>query len=192
MGWMPSSFSFGSQGPKRSSDGGFEAPGRDQRAHCWEARDEYFRCLDRHDIVDAIKNHKEAAANCEKESQSFEQDCATSWVSLLPTYASCIHINFLFVDVCLLTSDLGEIFQTASSCRCKERGHDPAIRSGRCKTPRCGDRSEEEGKCLTQYPSSNPVPLTSCWVFVVAIGTRLQQRSNTHFCSTILLHARLD
>ena len=94
MGWLPFSSSSSSQGPKASSDGAFEAPGRDQRAHCWEARDEYFRCLDRHDITNAIQDHKQAANSCGKESQKFEQNCATSWVSLLLTHTLSI-INFL-------------------------------------------------------------------------------------------------
>ena len=84
MGWLPFSLGSGSQGPTPSSDGAFEAPGRDQRAHCWEARDEYFRCLDRHNITNAIQDHRQAAQNCGKESQPFEQNCATSWVSTSP------------------------------------------------------------------------------------------------------------
>ncbi|KAL9085983.1 MAG: hypothetical protein Q9165_007345 [Trypethelium subeluteriae] len=80
MGWLPFSGGSSNQGPKPSSDGAFEAPGRDQRAHCWEARDEYFRCLDRHDIIDSIQDGKKAAAACGRETLAFEQNCATSWV----------------------------------------------------------------------------------------------------------------
>lgn len=66
--------------PKISSDGAPIAPDRTQRAHCWEARDAYFRCLDKHEIVDSIKEKDKAAKACAAEAKGFEANCASSWV----------------------------------------------------------------------------------------------------------------
>ncbi|KAB2570385.1 Cytochrome c oxidase assembly factor 6 [Lasiodiplodia hormozganensis] len=77
MGWFSSSTPAG---PKPSSDGAFEAPDRSSRAQCWEARDAFFQCLDRHDIIDSVTNKDEAAAHCGREDKAFAQNCASSWV----------------------------------------------------------------------------------------------------------------
>ena len=69
------------QSPKPSADGAFQAPNRHERAHCWEARDAFFKCLDHNGIIDSIKDHSLAGDTCGKEGQAFERDCASSWVS---------------------------------------------------------------------------------------------------------------
>ncbi|KAF4543043.1 Cytochrome c oxidase subunit VIb [Lasiodiplodia theobromae] len=84
MGWFSSSTPAG---PKPSSDGAFEAPDRSSRAQCWEARDAFFQCLDRHDIIDSVTNKDEAAAHCGREDKAFAQNCASSWVSRYPAGA---------------------------------------------------------------------------------------------------------
>lgn len=66
--------------PKISSDGAPIAPDRTQRAKCWEARDGYFRCLDKNNIVDSITEHDKAEKGCAKEGREFEGNCASSWV----------------------------------------------------------------------------------------------------------------
>lgn len=66
--------------PKPSNDGGFIAPDRDARAHCWEARDAFFACLDRNSIIDSIKQDEKARAVCGPEHVQFEKNCAASWV----------------------------------------------------------------------------------------------------------------
>jgi len=66
--------------PKASTDGAFQAPNRTERAHCWEARDAFFKCLDHNSIIDSIKEHGLAGERCGRESQAFEKDCASSWV----------------------------------------------------------------------------------------------------------------
>ncbi|OCK99506.1 uncharacterized protein K441DRAFT_627875 [Cenococcum geophilum 1.58] len=79
MGW----FSSGSPKPatpKPSSDGAFEAPSRSDRALCWEARDAFFECLDRNDILDSIKDRDAAEKACGKLDQEFQRNCAGSWV----------------------------------------------------------------------------------------------------------------
>jgi cytochrome c oxidase assembly factor 6 len=79
MSWVP--WGSGQQGPKPSSDGGFIAPDRSERAKCWEARDKYYTCLDKADIIDPIANAKVVAKHCPNEEKTFEQNCAQSWVS---------------------------------------------------------------------------------------------------------------
>jgi len=84
MGWLPS---WGSSGDPRKAtasnatpDEGYEAPGRLSRAKCWDSRDAFNQCLDRNNILDAIKDKDAADRACGKESENFEQNCASSWV----------------------------------------------------------------------------------------------------------------
>ena len=56
------------------------APGRTQRARCWEARDAFFSCLDANNIIDSIKEAKKASANCRTQELAFEKECTGSWV----------------------------------------------------------------------------------------------------------------
>ncbi|KAJ9145470.1 hypothetical protein NKR23_g5397 [Pleurostoma richardsiae] len=60
---------------------GARAPDRTERKRCWESRDAYFSCLDKSDILDAIKDEKAAAKACKNESTAFERDCAAEWVT---------------------------------------------------------------------------------------------------------------
>lgn len=60
---------------------GAVAPSRTERKRCWESRDGYFACLDRHGILDAVKDDRAAARSCGGEGAAFERDCATEWVS---------------------------------------------------------------------------------------------------------------
>lgn len=60
---------------------GAVAPTRTERKKCWESRDAYFACLDRNNILDAVKDDKAAAKNCGGESAVFERDCASEWVT---------------------------------------------------------------------------------------------------------------
>lgn len=59
---------------------GAVAPSRTERRKCWESRDAYFACLDRNNILDAVKDDKAAARQCGGESTVFEKDCAAEWV----------------------------------------------------------------------------------------------------------------
>lgn len=67
--------------PKTSSDGGFIAPDRTERAQCWEGRDAFFACLDRASIVDSVKEDAKARQACPKELAAFESACKDSWVT---------------------------------------------------------------------------------------------------------------
>ncbi|KAI9738219.1 MAG: hypothetical protein M1834_008717 [Cirrosporium novae-zelandiae] len=69
------------EAPKATHDGAYIAPDRSKRAHCWEARDIYFGCLTKNNIIDSIKEKDNADRLCSKESQQFDKDCATSWVT---------------------------------------------------------------------------------------------------------------
>lgn len=78
------------KGAKPTGDGAYEAPGRLSRAQCWDARDGFNQCLDRNNILDAIKDKDAADKACGQESQNFEKNCASSWVSVTScvSYAS--------------------------------------------------------------------------------------------------------
>ncbi|KAL7271399.1 hypothetical protein RUND412_005850 [Rhizina undulata] len=56
------------------------APNRSQRALCWEARDNFFKCLDQNEIVDSIKEAKAAREKCGNQEAVFEKECVGSWV----------------------------------------------------------------------------------------------------------------
>jgi cytochrome c oxidase assembly factor 6 len=96
MGWFPffssgsgsgssSSSSSSSSSPsstnsqKTSSDGGRVAPDRSSREQCYHARDVFFECLDRGDILDAIKHDGEARRKCAREVVEFETACSKAW-----------------------------------------------------------------------------------------------------------------
>lgn len=66
--------------PKIAADGAPIAPDRSQRSQCWEARDAYFKCLDKNEIIDSITENDKAEKSCGKEAKGFEKNCATSWV----------------------------------------------------------------------------------------------------------------
>lgn len=76
MSWLP----WSSGDSAKASDGGRIAPDRSSRARCWEGRDRFFACLDQHDILDAIKDDKEARQKCAKEIAEFEAACSQTWV----------------------------------------------------------------------------------------------------------------
>lgn len=69
MGWFSS---------KSTEDNA--APTRENRARCWETRDAYFACLD---AANVIKAGEEGKA-CVKEKGKYEENCAKSWVRLVP------------------------------------------------------------------------------------------------------------
>lgn len=80
MGWLWGSADDATSS-KTSKDGAYVAPDRTKRVMCWDSRDDYFQCLNRNNILDALKEHDAAAKACSKETQAFEQNCASSWVS---------------------------------------------------------------------------------------------------------------
>jgi cytochrome c oxidase assembly factor 6 len=61
---------------------GAVAPDRSERKRCWEARDGFYQCLDKHNVIDATRGEGKAIATkeCANENKKFEQDCAAAWV----------------------------------------------------------------------------------------------------------------
>lgn len=55
---------------------------RSSRKQCWEARDEYFQCLDKIGVVNALdpKQQPTVEKHCSKQDQRFDDNCATSWI----------------------------------------------------------------------------------------------------------------
>ncbi|KAJ4330592.1 hypothetical protein N0V87_009853 [Didymella glomerata] len=86
MSWLPwSSSSSGdsSSGVKKTPGGAFESPSRTNRKKCYEARDSFFECLDKNNILDSIntKSGREKAETfCGSVDKEFEKNCAHSWV----------------------------------------------------------------------------------------------------------------
>ncbi|KAI4120687.1 MAG: hypothetical protein LQ338_006839 [Usnochroma carphineum] len=66
--------------PKPTSDGAFIAPDRSARDRCYEARDAFFACLDRANIVDSIKEADKAEQECGGLEKGMGRECAASWV----------------------------------------------------------------------------------------------------------------
>ena len=64
---------------------GAAVPTRAERKKCWDSRDIYFGCLDKHSIIDVTKAEGEAAAKkaCGAENALIERDCAAQWVCSL-------------------------------------------------------------------------------------------------------------
>lgn len=82
MGWF--SGSTEEPGVKKTSGGAFESPSRSNRKQCYAARDAFFECLDKNNVLDSINTKKgrdKATSFCGQLDQAFEKDCAHSWVS---------------------------------------------------------------------------------------------------------------
>jgi len=91
MSWLPSwlggpssssnpSLPSSAHQPPRSKDGGYVAPDRTSREHCYESRDLFFQCLDKHEILDAVKEDEKSRKVCPEEVGAYERDCARSWI----------------------------------------------------------------------------------------------------------------
>lgn len=75
---------FSSPDAKRKQEvrSGAVAPDRSERKRCWEARDGFYSCLDKHNVIDSTKGEGKAIAarECANEDKKFGEDCATAWV----------------------------------------------------------------------------------------------------------------
>ncbi|RCK66022.1 Cytochrome c oxidase assembly factor 6 [Candida viswanathii] len=58
------------------------APDKGERARCWDKRDRFFSCLEKHYIDNSLdpKELKRVDRDCGTQKKEFEHDCATSWV----------------------------------------------------------------------------------------------------------------
>lgn len=78
---------FSSQEDKRKEEvrTGARAPDRSERRQCWDARDSFYQCLDKHDVIDSLTGDgkKTADKHCAQEDVAFHDNCANAWVSSL-------------------------------------------------------------------------------------------------------------
>ncbi|KAF9062939.1 cytochrome oxidase c subunit VIb-domain-containing protein [Rhodocollybia butyracea] len=51
---------------------------REDRQRCWDARDQYFACLDRAAVVKP--GDEKPSRACGSEGKSYEESCAKSWI----------------------------------------------------------------------------------------------------------------
>ncbi|RYP93215.1 hypothetical protein DL770_000690 [Monosporascus sp. CRB-9-2] len=67
---------------------GAVAPDRSERQRCWDARDAFWRCLDKHEVVDSLSGEGKRIADreCAPEHRVFERDCASAWVTYFKKY----------------------------------------------------------------------------------------------------------
>ncbi|RAR04659.1 cytochrome c oxidase subunit vib protein [Stemphylium lycopersici] len=82
MGWFGSS-SKDDSGVKKTEGGAFESPSRSNRKQCYAARDAFFECLDKNNVLDSINTKSgrdKAASFCGQFDHEFEKNCAHSWV----------------------------------------------------------------------------------------------------------------
>lgn len=85
---------------------GARAPDRTERKQCWDARDGFYRCLDKNNVVDSLSadGKKIADKQCATEHKAFEDNCASAWVRLffsllLLLPLSCRSLSLLVVYV---------------------------------------------------------------------------------------------
>ncbi|KTW27768.1 hypothetical protein T552_02208 [Pneumocystis carinii B80] len=55
-------------------------PTKSQRERCWQARDIFFQCLDKHSIINPITQIEKINSFCSLEEESFRNNCAKSWI----------------------------------------------------------------------------------------------------------------
>ncbi|KAI1204209.1 cytochrome oxidase c subunit VIb-domain-containing protein [Annulohypoxylon truncatum] len=86
-------FSSSDEQRKQEVRTGARAPDRTERKQCWDARDEFYRCLDKHDVIDSTKGDgkKIAEKQCGKENRGFEDNCAAAWVNYFKRYRVAEH-----------------------------------------------------------------------------------------------------
>ncbi|KAF5097654.1 hypothetical protein D0Z03_001351 [Geotrichum reessii] len=49
------------------------------RKVCWESKDKYFACLDKHSILDPRKDPANVLSKCKSEDAEFNKNCVKSW-----------------------------------------------------------------------------------------------------------------
>ncbi|KAI8627154.1 oxidoreductase-like protein [Xylariaceae sp. FL1651] len=81
---------FSSEGDKRKEEvrTGARAPDRTERKQCWDARDNFYRCLDKNDVIDSLNGEGKKTADklCAQEDLAFQQNCASAWVTYFKKY----------------------------------------------------------------------------------------------------------
>ncbi|KAI0418958.1 hypothetical protein EKO27_g4255 [Xylaria grammica] len=81
---------FSSPDDKRKEEvrTGARAPDRSERRQCWDARDNFYRCLDKHEVIDSLTGDgkKTADKHCAQEDRAFQENCANAWVTYFKKY----------------------------------------------------------------------------------------------------------
>jgi hypothetical protein len=72
-------------------------PTRSERAKCWEARDNYFKCLDEQGVVAPSSEGKSSV--CFPLRKQFEKDCVKSWVCVGSLSGTLGHLFFVLSSV---------------------------------------------------------------------------------------------
>lgn len=58
-----------------------EPPKRSSREKCWEARDQYFACLDEIKVANPLDPaNSSVLKKCDPQDKQFNKDCVSSWV----------------------------------------------------------------------------------------------------------------
>jgi hypothetical protein len=120
MVWPFSSSSSSSSSSQPSkpiaADGGYIAPDRSARQRCYDSRDRLFACLDRNDILDAVKEDDRSHKVCGGENDGYERDCARAWVGQWRfwTCLSCT-LYLLLTDDDAIDGDSDQVFQGEES-----------------------------------------------------------------------------
>ncbi|KAI2624448.1 oxidoreductase-like protein [Xylaria nigripes] len=72
---------------------GARAPDRSERKQCWDARDNFYKCLDKHEVIDSLtgEGKKTADKNCAQEDKAFQENCASAWVTYFKKYRLAEH-----------------------------------------------------------------------------------------------------
>ena len=78
--WLTGSSTPEQPAAPKTRDGGRVAPDRNSRELCYESRDIFFECLDKNNVLDAIREDEKARTSCPQEVADYERDCARSWV----------------------------------------------------------------------------------------------------------------
>jgi hypothetical protein len=118
MGWLWSSGSTDDSGVKKTEGGAFESPSRSNRKQCYAARDAFFECLDKNQILDSINSkagREKAASFCGQFDQEFEKNCAHSWVRDISVVCPKCGVMWL------TDRAPGRVLQKAESCQLPTR-----------------------------------------------------------------------
>ncbi|KAI1769837.1 cytochrome oxidase c subunit VIb-domain-containing protein [Hypoxylon cercidicola] len=72
---------------------GARAPDRTERKQCWDARDGFYQCLDKNNVIDSLSGEgkKIAEKQCATEHKEFEANCASAWVTYFKRYRVADH-----------------------------------------------------------------------------------------------------
>ncbi|KAI0016560.1 oxidoreductase-like protein [Xylariomycetidae sp. FL0641] len=81
---------FASDEEKRKQEvrSGARAPDRTERKQCWDARDSYYKCLDKHDVINSMNGEGKEKSDkfCSQEDKAFQDNCASAWVTYFKKY----------------------------------------------------------------------------------------------------------